>query len=169
MQKIQLSLTLVIFLTLIGCDRSGRLPGLVPASGTVTFNGAPVEEATVIFVPDSVESNMRSASATTDAKGKFTLATLQHADGAYPGSYKVTVTKTLTTGDLVWEESANDPGRGRLIDTQMVADMLPAKYGNENTSDLTVDIPPKGSRNLVLDLSGEVDSKPRKPDTRAGR
>jgi len=169
MQKIQLSLTLVVFLTLIGCDRSGRLEGLVPASGTLLFNGTPVEGATIIFAPDSDGSNVRSASATTDAKGKFTLATLQHADGAYPNRYQVTVTKTLTTGDLVWEESANDPGRGRLIDTQMVADMLPAKYGDKDTSDLTVEIPSKGNKNIVLELSGEVDSTPRKLDTRAGR
>jgi len=169
MQKIQLSLILVIVLVLTGCDRSGRLEGLVPASGTVTFNGAPVEDATVVFVPDPAGSGTRSASATTDAKGKFTLTTLQYADGAFPGSYKVTATKTITTGELKWEESANDPGRGRLIDTQMIADMLPAKYGNENTSDLTVEIPSKGNRNIALELSGEVDSKPRKPDARAGR
>jgi len=107
---------------------------------------------------------MRSASATTDARGRFTLMTLQPADGAFPGSYKVTVEKTETTGEL---RSEGDDERSRIVDTRMITDLLPLKYIDVNTSDLTVEIPPKGDKQIVLELSGEVDSRARHPDARA--
>ena len=153
---------------MVGCNQSLQLTGLVPASGTVIFDGAPVEGATVIFIPVSSEgTEMRSASATTGANGKFTLMTLQPADGAYPGSYKVTVEKTETTGELRVEETPD--GRSNLIDTQMITDLLPLKYGDSGATDLMVEIPAKGNKDILLELSGDVDTRARSPEARARR
>jgi hypothetical protein len=155
---------ILLFVTLIvaGCSPSAQLKGLVPASGTVTFGGSPVGGATVVFIPQDGQTNVRSASATTDAEGKFTLMTLQPNDGIYPGTYRVTAEKTVTTGEYR-EETVPNSDRSRFIDTRMIADMLPAKYKEAETSDLSAEISPKGDRNILLELSGTVDSTPRRP------
>src|SRR5258708_2370379 len=59
--------------------------------GVVTLDGTPVQGATVIFVP---ETGDRQASGQTDADGVFHLTTFNTGDGAVPGTYKVTVSKT---------------------------------------------------------------------------
>jgi hypothetical protein len=167
MQRIQLSITLIIALALVGCNQAPQLKGLVPASGTVTFNGEPVEGAMVIFIPDSEGTSMRAASATTGgANGRFTLMTLQPADGAFPGTYKVTVEKTETTEN---DQTVRMGPDGRAMDNLMTVDFLPLKYMDISTSDLTVEIPPRGNRNITLELSGEVDTTPRRPDARTRR
>jgi hypothetical protein len=167
MQKIQLSIALIIVLTLVGCNQSPQLEGLVSASGTVMFNGTPVEGAAIIFAPVSEGTNIRTASATTGTNGRFTLMTLYPADGAFPGTYKVTVEKTDTTGNVRMDDT--DGRSSRVVDTRMITDLLPLKYGDVSTTDLTVEIPPRGDRNIVLELSGEVDATPRRPDDRVRR
>ena len=169
MQEKSLLTVSILCFALTGCGQSPQLSGLVPASGTVTFGGAPCGGATVIFVPVSPEgTEMRAASAITDADGKFSLMTLQPADGAYPGSYKVTVEKTETTGTLSVSGGPDDRA-SRPIDTRMIIDLLPLKYNDIRTTDLTVEIPAKGNKHIVLELSGEVDSRPRSPTKRSAR
>ena len=73
---------------LVGCN-SGSVSGTVPASGKVTYKGAPVEGAIVTFVP---QGNGRTATATTRAGGVFSLTTVD-SSGALPGKYRVTVDK----------------------------------------------------------------------------
>ncbi|MDR1385551.1 MAG: carboxypeptidase-like regulatory domain-containing protein, partial [Planctomycetaceae bacterium] len=101
----------IIFSLLIliaGCNQSGQLKGLVTASGTVTFHGQPVDQATIIFSPKAGEDTARAASATTDAKGHFTMMTLNPGDGVFPGNYLVTVEKTETTGEYRQESISNN-------------------------------------------------------------
>jgi hypothetical protein len=141
----------------MGCQQSSGLKGLAPASGTVTFNDAPVAQAMIIFSPKPGENNCRSASATTDSNGKFSMMTLQPGDGVFPASYIVTVEKTEITGD-----SRFDPVRKIPIDERQIVDLLPVKYNNTETSDLSVTISPQGNKSLEFKLIGEVNSKPRK-------
>ena len=61
-----------------GCNRSGL--NLAYVDGVVTYNGQPVQNAGVIFKPESGPFAM----GTTDAEGKFTLTTANHA-GAIVG------------------------------------------------------------------------------------
>ncbi len=60
-------------------------------SGTVTFDGKPVDGATVTFIP--TEGKIQPATGRTDAQGKYSLTTFRSGDGAQPGAYQVTVTK----------------------------------------------------------------------------
>lgn len=60
----------------------------MPVTGTVTHNGAAVEGALVTFHAAGV-----TAFDTTDAEGKFSLKT-RVGDGAEPGKYVVTVSKS---------------------------------------------------------------------------
>jgi hypothetical protein len=75
----------IVLLFVVGC---GRHPGTQPTAkvtGTVTYNGQPIERVSVVFTPESG----RPASGVTDASGKFTLSTFAPGDGALPGLHKV--------------------------------------------------------------------------------
>ena len=159
MQRFSLFTALMICLAMTGCNRDG-LPGLVPAAGIVTLNGVPVERAIISFAPTSTSSGVRSASAMTDQNGRFVVTTLNYGDGIHPGEYQIIVTKTTGTGgDLSPEES----GRGGSGDDRQMVNHLPSKYGNKDTSGLTVSISSKGDRNIELKLEGEIDTIPQRP------
>jgi hypothetical protein len=62
---------------------------LVPVSGTVTLDDKPLANATVMFIHE--DPGGRDAHGITNDKGAFTLTTQRPGDGAFPGSYKITV------------------------------------------------------------------------------
>ncbi|MCA9081516.1 MAG: carboxypeptidase regulatory-like domain-containing protein, partial [Planctomycetaceae bacterium] len=67
-------------------------PDLGVVSGTVTFDGQPLEGAQVIFVPDSKQGTTGpSSNATTDSSGKFELIGSGGKPGAVIGKHVVTV------------------------------------------------------------------------------
>ncbi len=156
----------------LGC-RGSRLAGLVDAEGVVTLNGSPVEGATVIFAPKTFGEKSASATAVTDATGKFKLTTSAPGDGAYPGDYMISVSKDRTEGIMSFEESkrrAADPdGAGKEpVPEQSVVHELPVKYGDINSSGLAVTIPEGGDKNITLALEGEVDLTPHKINATRG-
>jgi hypothetical protein len=63
-------------------------PSLKPASGTVTYKGAPVEGASVVFSP--VKGPLGNG--TTDASGKYTIST-EGKPGAMLGKHEVMISK----------------------------------------------------------------------------
>lgn len=65
-------LLVVLMSSMLGCGKGG--PSLVPVTGSVTVDGKPANEATVIFHPTDKEQKLIPA-ATTDDSGKFKLAT----------------------------------------------------------------------------------------------
>jgi hypothetical protein len=149
----------LLVLPLTGCTRGG-LSGLAPAAGIVTLNGAPVEGATISFAPAAASSDARSASAMTGKDGKFVVTTLNYGDGMYPGEYQVFITKTTGTGGI---EDLDSGDKTKTRDNRQIVFHLPLKYGDKNTSGLTVSIPPQGNKNIELKLEGTVDLTPRKP------
>lgn len=75
---------------LLGCGGGADRPAMVPVSGTVNYNGSPVEGATVTF---AAGTSARSSSGLTDSSGKFKLTTFDTNDGAPVGEYVVTIAK----------------------------------------------------------------------------
>ena len=63
-------------------------------TGTVTYRSRPVQGAKVVFTGPK---DVPSAIGITDKDGKFTLMTYDAEDGAVPGTYNVTVLKSLPT------------------------------------------------------------------------
>lgn len=112
-------------------------PRTVEASGSVTLDGKPVENAQVAFI-DANASN--PAVATTDAAGKFSLKYNGEKDGAIPGVYKVQVSKTILEG--------NDKGGAEIT----ISYGLPKKYASIVTSGLTQDVPDSGIKNIDIKL-----------------
>lgn len=83
-------LLLVVFLS--GCG--GSEFSLVPVSGTVTFDGQPLEGAEVVFAPmaSQDEINVGPVSvAQTDASGQFALATAKGEAGAVVTKHRVSI------------------------------------------------------------------------------
>ena len=115
---------------------------MVPVSGTLTYEGSPLEGFQVTFLPTD---GRRAATGVTDSNGKFTMGTNQAGDGAPPGLHKVAI---------VWAGTgaSGTPGNEEVIDNP--ADLpkppveIPKKYQNADTSGLTQDVP----KNELSDL-----------------
>lgn len=77
-------LLVVACLATLGCNRG---PKLGKVTGTITWKGKPLEQATVTFTPD----NGRSAFARTESDGSFTLKFSDGREGAVLGENVVTI------------------------------------------------------------------------------
>ena len=62
---------------------------VVPAKGTLTWNGSPVAGAQLTFL--RVEEDLEPGLATTDARGRFQCMTNDSSEGIQPGEYVVLV------------------------------------------------------------------------------
>jgi hypothetical protein len=94
--------------------------------GVVTFNGAPLEGAGVLFLPPTGPFAM----GTTDAEGHFTLTTANH-DGALIGEHRVTITKAQTTAKQL---------AGERLPRYNTKYIIPIKYSDPSTSGLAATV-----------------------------
>jgi len=83
-----------IALLAVGFAGCGESLNLQPASGTVTYNGKPVEGANVAFTPPKGPPG----TGRTDKDGKYTIMT-NGKPGATAGLNTVTITKTSSTSN----------------------------------------------------------------------
>jgi hypothetical protein len=135
-------------LAVAGCGSAGDdLPRTVPAEGTVTLDGKPVEGASVVLVPAA--EGTTGAYGTTDASGRFALRAFEEKEGAIPGAYKVQVSKTVEV-KLSGPKGSVDGGDPVRFDYG-----VPAKYTGVTTSGLTATIPESGTTDLTLVLSSK--------------
>lgn len=82
-----------------GCGPARRYAAqTTPATAVVTFEGRPVEGATVILSP--LRGSRHASQGLTDPNGRAVLTTFVSGDGAVPGSYRVAVS---------WEEDLPNP------------------------------------------------------------
>lgn len=129
---------------LVGCN-SASVSGTVPVGGKVIYKGSPVEGAIVTFVP---EGNGRTATATTEAGGVFSLTTVDAA-GALPGKYKVTVDKVEYAAG--GSSSMEDASTGNAAEGK-VKRALPAKYATASSTPFVIEVPSGGKKDLDLAL-----------------
>jgi hypothetical protein len=143
---------LVVCLAALGCE--GKGPGgdvlsTVPASGTVTFEGTPLESYSVTFQPAVTSGEAhRPATGQTDAAGKFTLGTNAPGDGAPPGKYKVGVAFNPTT--TLDSASASPAEIAASMPKEKVK--LPLKFRDPQKSGVELEIPAGGSSELKIEL-----------------
>jgi hypothetical protein len=114
----------LLLLAVVGCNRSGL--DLVPVTGEVTFKGAPVVGAGVMFVPTQAGL---PGMAVTDANGQFELKTANES-GAQVGNYQVTISKVQK---ITIPQQHGFP----LYETKS---LIPQKYRKTTTSGLTVEV-----------------------------
>jgi hypothetical protein len=92
-------------------------------AGTVTYNGQPIEGATIsFFAQDDALRAARTPTpkGTTDASGQFQLTTYKKDDGAPAGSYKVAVSwmEVVRPADDPEEMVEKDKLKGRYADVE---------------------------------------------------
>lgn len=142
-KKIILLFTFFGFCIALGCAEP-KLKGLVPASGTVTFNGEPLDEAAVCFTPKEFKTGDRLGTGKTDVQGRFELRTIGEL-GILPGEYVVVVIKN----EIIPGRQASPPGRPAPTE---VKPLIPKRYGSPKTSDLNVVVDKSGIRDMQLTL-----------------
>ena len=123
---------------------SRQWPARVSAAGTVTFQGGPVEGATVHFVTVR-QGRFYNAMGQTDAAGRFSLQTFRPKDGAVPGPQKVRIEKLTFT-----EKPADLPTHASF--TPVETSHLPKKYRSHETSGLTAEVSEKGPNEFTFSL-----------------
>jgi hypothetical protein len=133
--------TLGIVGAFAGCI-GDKLPKTVPAEGIVTLDGVPVSDATVLFITDTGNN---SASGVSNKDGKFELNVFEEKKGALPGTYKVTVNKTIV-----------EPASEKKGETNVnVKYGLPIKYSDLTKSGLTHTLGEQGDKNIKIELSSK--------------
>lgn len=128
----------------VGCGDDTGLAKRYAVSGTVTYNGEPVEQGQINFIPaKGDDANARPANGTIE-KGQYSLTTATPNDGALPGEYKVAVTSKSVDSSKVLETIAKQGGGGRQQDTAKATakakNLVPAKYQLGDTSGLTATV-----------------------------
>lgn len=123
---------------------------IVPVSGTVTFNGEPLADATILFEPEQT-GEMESAAGATDAEGKYELKTIVVGQGpqmgAVPGAYRVVVTK------FVMPDGSKAPSDMSDADAEAegARELIPERYSDFGSTTLTADVP-EGGGTVDFDL-----------------
>ena len=112
-----------------GCGQSANQPAVAPVAGVVTYNGSPLANAQVLFIPAD-SSGSRVANGKTDASGAFVLSTFGKGDGAIPGDKLVTV---VAQEEVKSAKEGNEPGSPDYVAPK---DLIPKKYFSEATSGL---------------------------------
>jgi len=130
------------------------LPPAIPVTGTVTYDGKPLEQATVVFLaPVPGKSRSLAAVAITDAAGRFVLRTYRDHDGAIAGRHQVTVHKSVTVSPGDRPLSPNE--QGDILDTPVVRHLIPQKYSTPDTSGLTAEVAPRSDNRFSFVLEKE--------------
>ncbi|OYW20145.1 MAG: hypothetical protein B7Z55_07710 [Planctomycetales bacterium 12-60-4] len=123
--------SILITLFAIGCDRDSEGPELAVVNGTIKYQGDPLENAMVLFLPDTPGDP--SASATTDASGRYRLQSATSGNGAIVGRYRVTVTARGPDKVLPEGQSLSGLPGGN---TEPGEPLIPSKYFLPDTSGL---------------------------------
>jgi hypothetical protein len=166
-------LAMSLLLLTAGCGSPDPSATCVAVSLTVTYKGQPVEDAQVTFTANG--EGARTCQGVTDESGRAVLGTFGVDDGAQPGPYKVSISKSAEGGS---DSGLSDPALagidtvggnaagGQIMDpTQAYRDQmnsdgsikeakskLPAKYVNPETSGVAFKVESSGSNDFKVDL-----------------
>ena len=141
MRSICLGLSLVLSVVATGCG--GANYKVFPVTGTVTLDGAPLDGATVNFMPTG--GTGKSASGRTNKDGVYSImdARPEALSGAEPGEYKVAVlwykapAEDLSRASGSTEVKEDKAARSKTTGPDS---NLPPAYTNPETSGLTVTV-----------------------------
>ena len=134
-----------VALVLTGCNRGGS-PNMVKIRGTVTYNGQPLTQGTVVYVPQGAEG--RQARGEIQPDGSYVLTSLKDGDGAQQGDYVITVVSLKPhPGEPTTREEIERTG-GRIVRESAIPD----KYSNPATSGLADNVTKKhpGTKDIAL-------------------
>ena len=105
---------------LLACTGCSRGRSIAEASGSVSFNGAPVKEGTIRFFPR--EENMGQGAAANVTDGRYAIAA---GEGLVAGPYVVALTAVQPTGRQIPRREV-DPGESPTVSETV--QILPERY-----------------------------------------
>lgn len=172
-QKLILTLRIVykalpMFLILVAISCGQGLPATVSVTGEVTYKGAPVEGANIVFGRGSRSVGLGEiALSKTDEAGRFEL--ISHfggqasKPGMIPGDYEVTISKYMPPPNMTMAQyqkladaamKAGETGEMVPIDKQPppLIDMFPPHYAVSGKSKLKATVTLSGPNHLKLAL-----------------
>jgi hypothetical protein len=139
------TLVAVVCLGLTGCGTTdtGEIVPTVPVSGTVTYNGKPLQYYQITLFPSD---SQRPAAGVSDTDGKFVLGTNEPGDGAIEGTHTVAITYVGPPN--------SDPGAGMMEfpAPPPPSVKIPENYRDPKRSGVTVEVPKGGLSDWQLDL-----------------
>lgn len=135
-QRIAAMVLIAQLLSLSSCG-DGR-PQRFAVTGTVAYNGKPLTDAQVMFMP----KDGRPATGMTDVAGRFTLTSLAAGDGTLAGEHIVCVSKTVP-----------DPNSDPKLPYGRTIPVLPQRYQSYASSPLRANVTPSGPNDFRFDLS----------------
>ncbi|WP_437222058.1 hypothetical protein SH661x_002612 [Planctomicrobium sp. SH661] len=116
---------------------------MIPVHGIVFFEGKPLEQGDIKFVPE--DPGRGDAAVGTIRYGQFQMITTVSSPGARVGRYQV----TITSYDSNAESARKMPLPGEKV--TLPTSLIPEKYGNPSTSGLIVEVVP-GLKSLKYEL-----------------
>jgi hypothetical protein len=127
---------------LCGCNKPYSV---AQVSGRVTLDGKPLPKASITFVPMATKENIApgpTATAITDADGRYVLTVDKDTPGAVVGRCRIFVTTRFT--------DPPPPDQDGGLPVRMPRDKVPDRY-NVRT-DLTFDVPAGGTDRADFEL-----------------
>jgi hypothetical protein len=131
-----------------GCG--DKRPPTARVSGRVTYQGRPVPEGKIIFIPEQG----RPAIGELGPDGQYELKTFIAGDGALVGKHRVTIEARRVSGGAkpkTIEEELHGGGGASPPTNFSIQWLVPEKYANPDTSPLTAEIK-SGENVLNFDL-----------------
>ncbi|MBI1247192.1 hypothetical protein GC197_05030 [bacterium] len=147
MTRFLLATTFVFASLLAGCQPQapGKQPGrfaTVPVTGTVTLDGKPVPDATIMFFSEQLKI---TAYGKTDVTGQYGLTTYAPQDGAPKGHYLVCVKKSE-------QKIVEDSAHPALPPVTTTKNLLPKRYADFETSQLEAEVSPGQQNSFGFEL-----------------
>jgi hypothetical protein len=163
---VSLWVALPVVTIVLGCGDSSGLARRYPVSGTVNYNGKPLEGGTISFAPADGKGRAAGGAIT---EGHYSLTTQDPDDGAIPGKYKVGILAKEADRSRVdlkikkgREGTATEKEKKAMavVFPQKVAaraaaaakNLIPAKYSSPETSGLVVEVKEQSNTGVDFDL-----------------
>ena len=132
-------------------------PAMAPVTGTVLYQGEPVEKASVTFLARSG----RPGYGETDRKGRFSMLTFEPNDGAVLGEHVVTIAKWIRVddGDFHGAQAIRRlPSTIHPGEVVTLANFLPERYADARRSALKVTVAADNENDFTFELK-RIDDK----------
>ena len=137
-----------------GCGGPSDAPELAYASGTVSFDGEPLPDATVAFTSKDPGKGYKAGLGTTDESGRFVLRSYDQ-NGVVTGPHEVSI--SCTDPDS-WPKDENGNRMSPLSPGWKPQEsVIPVLYGNPSQSGLTAEVTSGADNEFTFELTSEYD------------
>lgn len=129
----------------MGCKKQ-QLHTIVPVSGTVMYNGKPLQFGTIMFQPEAGQF----ATGTIQADGTFQMKIPGEGNGAAVGKNSVCISCLENDNPEVMNKFKSSSQASEFYPGKS---LIPLKYRSCDTSGITVEVLPDGNDSVIINLT----------------